>query len=177
MPQWPHAPPHFLGAGGAYMVTAGTYLKAPRFEDDPRRELLHDLLLDLAVQYDWGLEAWAVFANHYHFVAQSPAGEARSLKRFLKHLHSVSARELNRLDSTPGRKIWHNFRETELTYEKSYFARLHYVHQNPVKHGMVAVASDYQWCSAAWFEREGSAAQVKKIYSFPIDRLKVDDDF
>ena len=53
--------------------------------------------------------------------------------------------------------IWHNFWDTELTYEKSYLARLNYVHQNAVKHGLVARACQYRWCSAAWFERTVSA--------------------
>ena len=35
---------------------------------------------------------------------------------------------------------------------KSYLARLNYVHQNPVKHGLVRVANQYRWCSAAWLE-------------------------
>jgi putative transposase len=77
----------------------------------------------------------------------------------------------------PGRQVWHNFWDTKLTYEKSYRARLNYVHQNPVKHGLVSVASHYPWCSAAWFERTATPAQVKTIYAFKTNRLKVCDDF
>ena len=73
------------------------------------------------------------------------------LDRFLKHLHGNAARKLNDMDDTIGRDVWYNFWETKLTYERSYLARLNYVHQNPVKHGLVRVANQYQWCSAAWF--------------------------
>jgi putative transposase len=100
-----------------------------------------------------------------------------NLGTYLKHLHADTARELNRLDQREGRQVWHNFRETKLTYEKSYLARLNYVHQNPVKHGRVLVANQYRWCSAAWFERVATPAQVQTIYSFKIDQVKVDDDF
>jgi putative transposase len=54
---------------------------------------------------------------------------------------------------------------------------LKYVHQNPVKHGLVPVANQYPWCSAAWFEREASPAMVKSIYRFKIDGVKVHDEF
>jgi len=54
---------------------------------------------------------------------------------------------------------------------------LNYVHQNAVKHKLVPVANQYPWCSAAWFEREASPAQVNTIYGFKIDRVKVEDDF
>ena len=37
-----------------------------------RLEFLHDSLLGLAEEYGWNLQAWAVFSNHYHFVAMSP---------------------------------------------------------------------------------------------------------
>ena len=81
------------------------------------------------------------------------------------------------MDGAPGRKVWHNYRETRLTYQRSYLARLNYVHQNPVRHGLVAVANQYPWCSAAWFERTASAAMVKSIYRFKIDAVKVCDEF
>jgi putative transposase len=73
--------------------------------------------------------------------------------------------------------VWHNYWDKQLTYEKSYLARLNYAHQNAVKHGLVRVANQYPWCSAAWFERTARPAQVKTIYAFKTDSLKVMDDF
>ena len=95
----------------------------------------------------------------------------------LKQLHADTSREVNRLDGTPGRAVWHNFWDTKLTFEKSYLARLSYVHQNAVKHGLAPVASQYRWCSAGWFERTATGAQVRTIYRFKIDRVSVPDDF
>jgi hypothetical protein len=63
-------------------------------------------------------------------------------------LHAKSAEWVNKVDRAPGRRVWFNFRETRLTYQKSYLARLNYAHQNAVKHGLVAVANQYPWCSA-----------------------------
>ena len=117
-----------------------------------------------------------MFSNHYHFVARSPA-EPVSLRKFATHLHADTARKINRLDGTPSRKVWHNFWETRLTFERSYLARLSYVHQNPVRHNLVTVANQYRWCSAPWFERVCPMATVKTIYGFKIDRVIVPDDF
>jgi len=98
------------------------------------------------------------------------------MREFLRELHSRSARELNGLE-IEAREVWHNFWDTRLTYQYSYLARLKYVHQNAVKHGLVTLGNQYKWCSAAWFERVASSAQVKTIYSFKTDSLKVEDDF
>ena len=176
---WPHAPLHQLSQKGTYFVTVSTYLKHPHFRGKVRLRVLHRGLLTVADKYGWQLEAWAVFANHYHLVAHSPAtaDDAKSLRPMLGYLHEQTAKWINRLDQTPTRKVWHNYRDTRLTYEKSYLARLNYTHQNPVKHGLVPVASQYPWCSAAWFERTATPAQVKTIYSFKADRLQVKDDF
>jgi putative transposase len=92
-------------------------------------------------------------------------------------LHTKTSRWVNRLDKTPARQVWFNFRDTRLTHHRSYLARLNYVHQNAVKHGLVPVANQYPWCSAAWFERTASAAIVKSIYRFKTDAVRVPDEF
>ena len=89
---WPHAPEHRLTEAGAYMVTAGTYQKENRFSGPERLAVLHRGLLRLAAKYNWTLEAWAVFSNHYHFVAQAPVDGASNLSVMLKELHMRSLR-------------------------------------------------------------------------------------
>src|SRR5438874_1883888 len=104
MRAWHHGPEHRLGETGAYMVTAGTYGKVHFFGTPERLTMLHDLLLELAGRYEWLLQAWAVFPNHYHFVALAPA-KATMLTDFTRHLHSESARKINALDHASGRKV------------------------------------------------------------------------
>ena len=173
---WPHAPVHRLDSAGIYMVTGATLYKQPFFNSPERLDILENNLLSRSKRYEWYLQAWAVFNNHYHFVARGHE-DAVDLGLFLKHLRADTARDLNGLEHTPGREIWYNFWDTKLTYEKSYLARLNYVHQNAVKHGSVSVANQYPWCSAGWFERTARRAQVKTIYGFKIDKLKVLDDY
>jgi putative transposase len=174
---WPHAPLHSLSDSGTFIVTGSTLHKLHHFRGANRLRVLHRGLLTVARDFGWQLEAWSVFSNHYHFVAHSPADEegARSLSGMLGHLHEEMTKWVNRLDGAKGRTVWYNFWETRLTYEKSYLARLNYVHQNAVKHGLVAVANQYPWCSAAWFERTARPAQVKTIYAFKTDKLRVYD--
>jgi putative transposase len=176
MIQWPHAPIHKLGEPGAFIVTAGTYLKAHHFRKPFLLDLVQTTLFSEADRFGWQLQAWAVFSNHYHFVALSPI-DASTLKDLLRRLHSITAREANRVSGGRGRQVWHEYFDTRLTYERSYYARLNYVHQNPCRHGLVPVASSYPWCSAAWFERTASPAFVKTITGFKTDRISIHDDF
>ena len=173
---WPHAPLHRIGEHGTYIVTAGTFGKEHHFRGPERLDFLEGKLLSVSKQFGWNLEAWAVFSNHYHFVGNSRADSGK-LDDFLKQLHAETAIEVNRWDDRPGRQVWFNYWDTQLTFEKSYLARLNYVHQNAVRHGLVPVANQYRWCSAAWFERTATPAQVRTIYGFKIDRIKVVDDY
>src|SRR5882672_5796689 len=66
---WPHAPLHRLSEQGTYMVTAATLEQEHYFRGGERLCRLEAELLTLAKQMRWQLEAWAVFSNHYHFVA------------------------------------------------------------------------------------------------------------
>jgi putative transposase len=111
-----------------------------------------------------------MFPNHYHFVAHCGSAP-ESLRRMLGALHANSAAWINRLDRTPGRRVWHNFWETKLTSQGSYLARLAYVHRNAVKHGLVTEATDYHYCSATWFEHNATRAQLTLIHRMKIDRI------
>ena len=172
---WPHAPLHRLTGKGTFIVTAGTCQKEHFFGDADRLDFLQVEFLSKAEVYGWHIEAWAIFSNHYHFVGH--AIDANSLRPFLTHLHADTAREINKRDGVTDRRVWFNFWDTELTFEKSYLARLNYVHQNPVKHRLVPVANQYRWCSAAWFERTATPSQVTTIYSFKTDKVNVVDEF
>jgi putative transposase len=170
---------HQLSENGTYFVTAGTYLKAHHFRTPQRLEVFQRGLLTVTRDFCWELEAWAVFSNHYPFVArtQTDSGDASRLSQMLGLLHTKTAGRINRHDNSPGRKVLHNFWDTRLTYQKSYLARLNYVHQNAVKHGLAVVANQYRWCSARWFEGVASPGMVQSIYRFKTDALSVSDDF
>jgi len=173
---WHHAPAHRFRPNGAYFITCGTFHKKWLFNTPEKRDfLLHSIIWELS-HWSWTLDAWAVLSNHYHFVAHAPE-DAETLSPMMKALHSKTAIWLNRIDQTPGRKVWYQFHDTCLTFHRSYLCRLHYVHHNPVKHGLVGNAEDYPWCSMAWFVQNADPSFVRTVLSFPIDRLNIDDDF
>jgi putative transposase len=175
---WPHAPPHRLGQCGVYFVTARTFESRPLLQDDSMKDWFQETLFTVADEFGWTLEAWAILSNHYHLVGHSPKGPdgAESLRAMIRKLHSLTTRELNRRDHQPGRtRLWQNFRETCLTHQRSYLARLHYVHQNAVHHRLVAVGSDWKWCSAALFKKAVTPAWLRTITSFRYDEIAAKD--
>jgi putative transposase len=154
---WPHAPLHKLDAGNAVIVTAATFQKLHHLNEPARLDRFLELLFDYAAGCGWSLQAWAILANHYHFVAQALRKHA-PLGQMLGGFYAQSSRELNLLDGTPARKTWFQYWDTDLTYQRSYLTRLNYVQQNPVHHGLVTSAEDYRWCSATWMGKQAEKA-------------------
>jgi putative transposase len=175
MADWPHGPSHRVSEDGTYIVTAGTYGKLPIFASRPHLNLLCEMLMKVCLDSGWILQAWAVFPNHYHFVAESAS--PANLSTTIRRLHSLTARAVNERDQKAGRKVWFQYWDTLLTDQISYLARLRYVHENAVHHGVVARAANYPWCSAAWFERKASPAFRKNVFGVPCDRISVPDSF
>ena len=73
------------------MVTGATLHKVHAFNTAEKLSSVENELLTLAKTYEWQLEAWAVFANHYHFVGRGYSDE-ESLRKFVCHLHSNTSR-------------------------------------------------------------------------------------
>ena len=167
-----------MSQGGVYFLTARSAEGRHLLSDDARKDWFQATLFAVAKEYDWTLEAWAILSNHYHLIAHSPehSDGAESLRTMIRKLHSLTTKEINRRENQPGRtRLWQNFRETRLTHQRSYLARLHYVHQNAVHHKLVVRGSDWKWCSAAAFKAEVTTAWLKTITSFPYDEIAAKD--
>ena len=173
MPDWPHGPLHRIAERGIYFVTAGTYQKEHYYREASALDELQELLFSKAREHRVNLHAWALLSNHYHLVLETQ----QQLPPFFRHLHSLAACERNRNDDTERRKVWFQYRDTQLTYERSYLARLKYVNENAVHHKIVLRSTNYRWCSAAWFEDCAERSFVRLVQGLKIDKLNVPDDY
>jgi len=176
MANWPHSPPHRLFEPGAFMITGATVHKQLFFRSPERLSFLHALLLDELQAAGWRPQAWAVFPNHYHVVAMAPESPD-GLRQRLSKIHTHSAAQINREDGQAGRQVWFQFWDSAITFHRSYFARLRYVHENPVHHGVVARAADYEWGSAGWLEQRADPAYRNLLETFKIDQLQIQDAY
>ena len=155
--------------------SAGSSLSAPtRFQVSSTRKdesAPRDERIDAA----WFVVQEVVPAQYRAELEAAGRGTSKG-RAMIRKLHSAATKELNIRDGTPGRtRLWQNYRETHLTHQHSYLARLHYVHQNAVHHGLVRVGSDWPWCSAGSFKRAVSPAWLKTITRFPFDEIAEKD--
>ncbi|MEA2012963.1 MAG: transposase [Verrucomicrobiota bacterium] len=158
------------------MITAGTLYKKHFLNTRKRLDYFQNLLFKFAEEYNCRLTAWSILSNHYHFIVETPEN-TNNLKLLIANLHQKSASYFNKKDNTINRKVWYQFWDKHLTYNKSYLARLNYINKNAVHHGVIDDAESYKWCSAAWFTKTAKNSLKNTVNSFKIDQLKVFDDF
>lgn len=173
---YPHNPPHYFVPNAMYIVTGAILYKQHLLHDDKHKTLVLENLFERAVYWGWELEAWAILENHYHFIAYAPEN-ALTLEKLIRQFHSKSAIELNKLDQVLGRKVWHNYWDTCISHETSYLARMHSVHLNPIKHGLVTNAEYYPFCSYKWFLEKADDGFRDTVMNQPMDRIDIEDDF
>ena len=142
-----HTPAHLFRANAVYMLTGASYQKRPMIHGERRKQQWREAFQTAADLYHWAVLAWVVLDNHYHVIVQAPETSAESLPSFVSSYHKFTARKWNGADAQKGRRVWWNYWDTCLRSEADYLARWNYVHWNPVKHGLVAEASDYAFSS------------------------------
>lgn len=172
----PRCPPHKLLESGTYMVTCGTLHKRKVFLKNEDLDFLQNKLIHTGEKWDWQLQSWSLFPNHYHFIAQSPSNPA-SLSNFLSEFHSSTASYINLKNNSIGERVWYNYWDTYISHHNSYLSRINYVMKNPVKHGLVDNAEDYPWCSASWFKNKTDNHTYKAVSRYKYDQLNIEDDF
>ncbi len=171
-----HEPPHKYDIKGAYSITAATLDNKHLFNTPEKLTLLQSIIFEQTQKYGWKLQAWAILINHYHLIISNIVNP-ENLPKLMKGIHGKSAVILNNIDQVNGRKVWRQYWDTSLTFTNSYYARIKYVINNPVKHKLVTDARDYLWCSATSFYENADKQFQNTVLSFNIDKVTIEDDF
>jgi putative transposase len=114
-------------------------------------------------KYSFKLIAWVVLPDHMHLVIQLPLYDNRYSLRiglfkecFTRSIVSDGFRPEKRENRQ--RALWQRrFWEHQIRDEEDLRNHIHYIHNNPVKHGYVESAEDWNWSSLWRYKRLGLA--------------------
>ncbi len=140
-----------------YFITARTYKEELFLFDNQRKKIFKKVFKNLINEYGIKVYAWVILSNHYHLLVEFKKKEETKL--FVNRLHSITATLINRLDNKLGRKIWYQYRERIIRNRIDFLKHFNYIHQNPVKHGLVKNIDElpnYKFCSyKTWLDKMG----------------------
>lgn len=133
-------------AGVPHHVTQRGNRREPVFFTDADRRAYLEWFGEYARKHGVDVLAYCLMTNHVHLVAV-PASED-SLHKALRPLHMRYAQRINRSRGWKGH-VWQGRFFSSALDEPYCRAAVRYVERNPVRAGMVAMAEDYPWSSAA----------------------------
>jgi putative transposase len=96
------------------------------------------------------IHAYVVMPNHFHLLISIPEG--KSISAYMRDLKKMIAYEHCRMDEVPITRFWqHRFDDFDIVTEKTYFTKLNYIHQNPVKAGLAIEPDKWEYSSAGLY--------------------------
>ncbi|SDE32849.1 REP-associated tyrosine transposase [Sporomusa acidovorans] len=128
-----------------HVIQRGNERKSLFLSDDDRLRFL-DTLARVKVKYNFILEAYCLMDNHIHMLINDNGND---ISQILKSVNISYAYYFNRTYQRTGHLFQDRFK-SELINSDQYLLQVSkYIHNNPVKAGMVKKAEDYQWSSYA----------------------------
>jgi putative transposase len=138
---------HFNSDCSVRFVTFSCYRKIPFLANSDVCRLFISTLDSLRDKWHFKLLGYVLMPDHAHLVilpeSETPLGSVIGVLK-----NRVSIKYKDRDTAMWNKRCFdHNCRDTDSVREK-----INYCHQNPVKAGLVLLASDWQWSSAGWYE-------------------------
>ena len=172
----PFHPPHIYKDNEVYFITASTFDHRPILATDAHKRLFCDLLEDAVRSNPVRLYSWAVLRDHYHLLLLVKDGG--NIGDFIRRVHGPTARWLNKLDSSLGRRVWCNYWDRFPRNESDFWGYFNYIHIQPIKHaevvpgdaeGIHAVLRPYEFSSYRYYLREYGEEWLADVWaSYPV---------
>lgn len=156
-------PQRFDTPNDAHFLTFSCYRRLALFSSAAIRDAFADHLEACRTRHGFELRVWVIMPEHVHLVVVPRGGEPsmaallRSLKEpfarlVLKRWRELDAAILKRVADPRGQ---HRFWQRGGGYDRNIRSRdellekIRYIHENPVRRGVVDRAGDWRW-SSAW---------------------------
>ncbi len=132
--------------GNHHFITFSCHGRAQHLQSDEAKAIFETVLESTRVLYDFNVVAYVVMPEHVHLLLSEPS--AKPLGTALGILkRSVS----NKLTPKP---FWlTRYYDFNISTNEKLFEKLAYIHQNPVRRGLVAKPEDYPWSSFRTYAR------------------------
>ena len=139
---------------GIYHVMMRGINRQAIFDDEEDCHRFMDILADLPFQHDddgnllpirtCAIYAWCLMMNHFHLLVMEKDWK---IAEVIKSLASSYVFYYNKKNERIGHLFQERFKSEPCNDMEYFTTLLRYIHQNPVKAGIVENAADYEWSS------------------------------
>ena len=162
---------HFNDSGHAHFLTFSCFEQLPLLSRQRSRRWFIQAIKDAKEKYSFALLAYVIMPEHVHLVV-FPLLPVYDIASFLKAIKQSVSRKakyflrdnnqewLEKLTVERGDRRVFRFWQTGPGYDRNIhtedelFEKIAYVHNNPVKRGLVSTPEEWKWSSAGWYKGE-----------------------
>lgn len=138
-------PPRIMSETGLYHIIFRGINRQDLFEEKADYEKMIDVLSLLKEEMHFEIYAYCLMTNHVHlFIKEKYLGD---IKRIMHKLLTRYVVWYNYKYQRSGSLIGNRYKSEAIEDEQYYLTLIRYIHQNPVRAGMVRHAKNYHWSS------------------------------
>lgn len=170
----------YYGLDNLHFITCSCYRRKPLLNTPERRDCFLSIFEQTRERYRFVVVGYVVMLEHFHILVSEPEiGTPSTVMQVLKQRSSVrildemcGIEELARCRDKRGNlHLWtERFYDLNIWTEHKSAEKLQYMHENPVKRGLVLDPADWHWSSYRDYEC-GIAGPVK-LNQWPEVKLK-----
>ncbi len=160
------------GRAVVFITTAVTKWK-PIFHNDALSRTILNQLEESAQYFDVSIIGYVLMPSHFH--ALLGFNQIEKLSKFMQTFKSLSSRKIKEIISDKLKKeffgegkfnLWRpRFDDLIITSNEQFNVKLNYIHNNPVKDGLIKRSTDWSYSSAKdWLTDSNSIVKVDKSF-------------
>lgn len=126
-----------------HFLTFSCYRRKPLLDSTPAYEYFELQLETVRQQYRFVVAGYVLMPEHVHMLVSEPQAAALSLA--IQVLKQQTSRRLNKRGEV---RLWQRrYYDFNVWSEEKAREKVHYMHRNPVRRGLVAKPEDWPWSS------------------------------
>jgi putative transposase len=131
-----------------HFITCSCHQRMPLLGSAKNRDLFLKILSDVRNKWKFSLVGYVIMPEHVHLLFSEPSsGTPSTVMQLLKQNASRAATAKN------GETFWQRrFYDFNVWSRKKMLEKLHYMHMNPVKRGLVDDPSLWDWSSYRYYQ-------------------------
>jgi putative transposase len=151
----------YYGAGYSHFITTSCYQRRPLLGTPRSRDLFLEVMEQIRQRHQFVVAGYVVMPEHVHLLFTEPERGNPSLvmaalkqnfaHRLLRELRVKTGAQMDTIWNTPvaAGHVWQRrFYDFVVFSENKRAEKLNYMHENPVRRGLVLKAEDWLWSSS-----------------------------
>jgi putative transposase len=138
-----------------YFITCVTAQRQPTFNSSAKIQILRTVLHRVKELYPFAMRGYVFLPDHFHLLFHLPATTSVSeLMQSFKRNATLEIKRQQRIEKPLA--VWQRgYWDHVIRNDSDFETHLHYIHYNPVRHGLVTCAGDYFHSSFHEYVRRG----------------------